>query len=110
MTENAEQRDRRRQKIMRHQGGLCFYCNQPMVVDGYGVEPRPPNQATFEHLDDKFDRARTVISTGRRVVLACHKCNNERNEARQKGIGIDELRERSGKFPMWDSGIVGTTG
>lgn len=102
---NNQARKRQRDRLMELQGGLCFHCNQPMTLDGYNDNPdhrhksAPDNQATFEHLDDKFSRLRNMPTIGRRVVLACRKCNNDRSNQTQQTIDTDELRYRSGKLP-----------
>lgn len=51
------------------QGGKCWYCQCDMILPAKGQQnPLPSNMATFEHLD----------KVGH-IVLACHKCNNERS-------------------------------
>ena len=77
------------------QGGLCYYCNQPMdLIEGHTKTP-PPHMATFEHLDDRWSPERGKHPGEFRVVLACLRCNNARNRQREAEVGIEILRERA---------------
>jgi hypothetical protein len=55
----------------------------------------PPWFATLEHLDDKWSEERGKHSGEYRVVLACWKCNNQRNTNRELNVPIEERRRRA---------------
>lgn len=79
-----ERLQRQRLRLRIEQNGLCYYCDVEMIYDGRNRGELPTNYETFEHLKDKFDPTRTDPNheNGQRVVLACHKCNNERSAER----------------------------
>ena len=86
--------------LWNRQDGLCFWCGCKMVR----LEPQakrkqfPDNACTLDHLDDKFDPERGK-KTGRRRVLACRKCNQDRGRESERRAGIAELRRRAGQSP-----------
>src|ERR1019366_9194863 len=80
---SQKKNDRRRWRF-KEQDGKCWYCTKRMELieqSSHWKNP-PPNAATFEHLDDRWslDRGKCASSgTEIRVVLACLKCNGDRN-------------------------------
>ncbi|TBE93130.1 HNH endonuclease [Rhizobium leguminosarum] len=65
----------RREAFVR-QGGLCFYCNCPMV-DG---DTRSFRKCTAEHLVARSDGGSNNASN---VVAACRYCNQTRHKRKQ---------------------------
>ena len=59
----------------------------------------PRNLCTFEHLDDRYSPERGKHSNQKRIVAACWGCNHERNKQREKEVGLETLRAKSGAFP-----------
>lgn len=77
-------------KLWRNWGGICYWCDcatyvYPILSEGGGSPPA--NQATRDHLRDRFNKRRREPVRGShdlRVVLACNSCNHER------GVKSDE--------------------
>lgn len=76
-----------RNRQMKAQGGLCFYCEQPMwLQDINGFCARHTisrNQAlslkcTAEHLVARMDGG---VDADSNIVAACHYCNQARHRA-----------------------------
>jgi hypothetical protein len=92
--------------LFKRQGGLCYWCTQPMTLDRPKRHKKSPdNMATIEHLEDKWDPLRGTFNDGKsfRRVAACHKCNNGRSNARQADSNVvskEELWRRSGRYPQ----------
>lgn len=82
----------KRDRLMRKQSGLCYYCRCKMIVMPPTHRGRlPDDAATIEHLDDRYSPERGKHFGEYRIVLACNRCNNERNKAREKEVGAAEL-------------------
>jgi hypothetical protein len=68
---------RRRENAFKEQGGLCWYCKQPMIIrtlrDG---ERAPPNLCTLEHVRPKGHPDRRADAPYRNVA-ACYDCNQK---------------------------------
>jgi len=61
--------------------GVCYWCDIPVKEynqDGQGL---PDDAATIDHLYPRQDRRKYQITE---KVLACNKCNQERNVERQR--------------------------
>lgn len=66
------------------QGMRCYYCKCKMDIQRVGPGKRQPETlATFEHLVDDWARPEGKDNSLSNIVLACFKCNNSRNSARQ---------------------------
>src|ERR1700677_1658496 len=72
-----------RNKRFDEQGGLCFWCNEPMIRDGLpGIKAQPPSLCTIEHMIDRLDPRRwdkNLPESPRRYVAACAQCNHDRS-------------------------------
>ena len=91
----------KKERQFARQDGLCFYCQKPMRIVGrqpHGTRT-PHDAATFEHLDDRSSDERGTRPHERRVVLACHQCNQRRADERTASIPLAELHARSGRYP-----------
>ena len=76
----------------------CFYCGAMTVLyNPKRGEIMSYNVATVEHLRSRNhpDRLEPNDGNTERTVLACNKCNNERNRQEELVLGIEELQERS---------------
>jgi hypothetical protein len=85
----------------------CHWCRAKLElpVYGNGVWPTAPNHATIDHLNSRLSSARhlpQIHPDESRRVLACYRCNQERNRAeivlsgKQKPLSakpLSELRE-----------------
>lgn len=60
-------------------------------------EKMPLDLATIDHLDDRLSPERGKHKGEDRTVLACWKCNNDRNREAQAAYPVEMLRERSGR-------------
>jgi hypothetical protein len=58
------------------QGGLCFWCNQPMVLTRAEPNVDDPRLMTADHHIPRY--AGGVTRPGN-IVAACYGCNNSRN-------------------------------
>ena len=71
-----------KESCQKHGTSRCFWCECELVK--YPLEKGetlPHNYATIDHLYSKLHPLRKTYPTGeRRLVLSCHKCNDERNE------------------------------
>jgi hypothetical protein len=91
----------RRKKAYHRQDGKCIWCGEEMLFIEH-IPPRimknaPDNLCTLEHLDDRYNPNRGTYPVGEiRVGASCKKCNHDYNCAREKEVGIEEIRRRSG--------------
>ncbi len=63
------------------QCGKCCYCNRHCVWEnrsGYRGALLP-DQATIEHVYSKYDLRRFAIGGNEELMMACNKCNQDRN-------------------------------
>lgn len=94
---------RRRVECWWQQGGLCWWCHKPTVLmktmKPYGR--LPANAATLDHLYSKWNPLRkTKPQHGeRRLVMACHACNNNRGRDEQLSRPIELRQQESNRFP-----------
>jgi len=59
----------------RAQGGLCYWCQAPMIL----VKTTPsdePRMMTADHLVPVYAGGQTIAGN---IVAACYQCNNTRN-------------------------------
>lgn len=99
---NSVKKRAKRDRLFSEQEGKCFYCKCQMIkVDGKHFGTNPPNLATFEHLDGRFSKERGLHQGERRVVLACHSCNQQKGREQEVSIEVLELRIRSRRLGRW---------
>lgn len=66
------------------QGMQCHYCKCHMrLVSVANGREQPDDLATFEHLVDDWAREEGKDESLDKIVLACYRCNNDRNKIRQ---------------------------
>ena len=87
---------RQRDKLFIRQQGKCHWCGEQMTNAPTGVGKIPDNQATLEHLDDRFSPLRGK-RRGRRHVAACKSCNQIRGRESEKSQPIEVLWLRSNR-------------
>lgn len=80
----------------------CHWCNIEVIFFSLKKhQVTPDNYATIDHLNTRYyKRRRQQFSSGQvqTCVLACNKCNWERNEEETQSLSIEELRYRSGYY------------
>jgi len=62
--------------------GRCYYCGRHTLMARRNklCKNPPTNRATIEHLHNKYDVRRLCTKSNTAyTVLACYKCNHERN-------------------------------
>ena len=77
----------------------CYYCGIATVLypySGDNKEPIPDNAVTLEHLDSRYNPMRGRRRGERRIVIACHKCNQKWNSIEQATVPLPELHRRAG--------------
>lgn len=91
----------RRENAFREQGGLCWYCKEPMVIRVLPRgQPAPDDTCTLEHRHPRGDPARRP-DTFKANVAACRRCNLE--EGRKHAAALEAQRRTPG-------GVVGEEG
>lgn len=79
----------------------CHWCGKPTVLilvpPGVAIGGRVFNAATIDHLRSRLDPNRQEPNSGVdiRTVLACWRCNQQRNDFEQASISVEELRRRA---------------
>lgn len=73
--DRAERDERRRRKFLK-QGGACWWCSRQMTLARNSDGTIPKRFATFEHIVRRVDGG---VGLPNNIVLACRKCNNERD-------------------------------
>lgn len=88
---------KRRHRLFRRQRGLCHWCGCQCIEPGLmdGQKGLKPNHATLDHLDDRWSMERGQHGGSiERTVMACHKCNQRRNEERLAALAKEEIQRR----------------
>jgi 5-methylcytosine-specific restriction endonuclease McrA len=66
--------------LISRQGNKCYYCSCEM-----NQTKKSPNQATVEHLIDKWSSPKHhKIECSSNLVAACYQCNNSRGAVRNR--------------------------
>lgn len=86
----------------------CHWCQQPTIiifrpqrVDGGVIKRLPvlPNEATTDHLNDRYGERPVVTDGTETTVLSCYECNHRRGQEATAARPIEELWKRSGSYP-----------
>ena len=81
--------------LVKSQDGKCHYCNCQM-----NTTKKSPNQATLEHLVDKWSSPKHIkIESLDNLVAACIECNNTRGSVRNR-IARDYYKIQASKKRM----------
>lgn len=86
----------------------CYYCNEltilptdiPDLLDLQAQGITPDNMATIEHIYTRYDTERFEENGEKKCVLACYKCNHDKEQERASLIPKEELQKRSRRFPL----------
>ena len=69
------------------QGMKCHYCRKQLnLAPGPVTGPHPHDLATFEHLVDEWSSPTGKSDLLENLVIACYKCNSDRNRHRQAEV------------------------
>ena len=81
---SKEKRDALRKRLKHKK--KCHYCGVKVIknirsnLNAFGMPKiMPPNQATIDHVYSKWDIRRFTQTGGKVIVLACNKCNQDKN-------------------------------
>jgi hypothetical protein len=106
----GQKRYERKVRLYKDQNGLCFYCHGSMFLKPRPLYPEKPNhdrhhpdEATIEHLYDRYDLEKRHSPNPNhevRRVLVCHQCNSQREIERTSAMSKEELWNRSGRKPL----------
>lgn len=78
------------------QGMKCHYCQKKMsLAAGPAKGKHPHDLATFEHLVDEWSSPTGKNDLIENIVMACYRCNADRNRYRQNEVA----RFYASKFP-----------
>lgn len=82
---------------------FCYWCSCELVLietEQHSKGPFPDNMATIDHLRPRGDRRRLERNRFNlwRRVLACRKCNAERDRKFTARRSLEELWRASGKW------------
>lgn len=86
----------------------CYYCNKittlPTDIGNLDMMQNngetPDYMATVEHLYTRYDAERFEEGGDEKCVLACYKCNHEKEIERTKLVPKEELHKRSKRYPL----------
>jgi hypothetical protein len=73
----------------------CIYCG--IEVKEYNTPPHqkiPLNQATIDHIYEKYDKRRYEVFGLHNKVLACWKCNFDRGNEKYKNLPVELRKQR----------------
>jgi hypothetical protein len=79
-------------------GGVCYWCGCQTALppSGVSVKEPPPNEATVDHLDERFSGRKGSHPNGvERTVLACRACNEARGNRMYKALPVEQRRAMS---------------
>ena len=86
----------------------CFYCHRittlptdiPNLEVLQEIGETPDFMATVEHLHTRYDPERFEEGGDEKCVLACYKCNHEKEVERTLLVPREELHKRSNRYPL----------
>lgn len=77
----------------------CHYCKQRVLITSQPNGVQRHNTATVDHVYSHNDIRRLIDNNHKKVVLACNKCNNSRNEVENQWQKEEsKIREESKSF------------
>lgn len=100
----VKQRLKHRLRRLWEKDPRCHWCGKPtfLILTPPGVDfnigKQHPKMATIDHLRSRYDSTRKERSpedNEPRTVLACHACNDKRNEEEQAQVPTEERSRRS---------------
>ena len=86
----------------------CYYCERITTLPTdildlkmlQNIGETPDYMATVEHLHTKYDPERFEEGGDEKCVLACYKCNHDKEAERTKMVPKEELHKRSNRYPL----------
>jgi len=86
---------RKRLRMFIRQGGKCYWCGEKMFFSlGIGGTCHD-DEATIEHLDDRYSPERGQHPNEWRVHASHYRCNRAYAQKCTAEVDIEELRRRS---------------
>jgi hypothetical protein len=87
---------------------LCHYCFKQTQLptdfpDLLSLQKKgitPDNMATVEHIYTRYEPERFEEGGEDKCVLACYKCNKDREREVSSKLSKEELQEKSNRFPI----------
>lgn len=80
---------RQRVRLFQEQEGLCYWCDEPMVMpERYASGPQPDNYCTVDHLRHRSNPGRREPNRRgeQRRVAACALCNRTRGDVVNRAL------------------------
>jgi len=100
----TQEKKRKRLRKLWEENPNCHWCGEPTFlieyppVDNFKIGPQHPKMATIDHLHSRYDSERGKHKGEIQTVLACHACNDKRNEKEQAAVPKEELTRRGKAF------------
>jgi hypothetical protein len=95
---------RKRRNKLFQEDPHCHWCGRELILPEECKQDKqnwqPDNMATIDHLRSRFsiNRQEPNHTKETRLVLACYRCNEVRNDQEQATISIEELHRRAGQI------------
>lgn len=108
---NAQIRRRRRvARLAEHQSGLCFYCDEPMILlDPKGVfssqEGNEPDVASEDHF---IARSLGGSNNTYNLVIAHRQCNSEKGRGQPEEHLVEKLQTLNGRRGLTAPDVPGS--
>lgn len=100
---------RRRTKLW-NESSACRWCGVETILPEelarrYGDANRAPydvaqRMATIEHVNSRLSGRYQTYGGEETLTLFCRRCNNRRGAIELKSLPIEEVRARSGQYPL----------
>ena len=103
MSTGGTKQRRRQRQAMWAKNPHCLFCGEKTdIIKAVRHSTEPSNMAVLLHLITKLmpGRFNGNPQGPRRNVIACRKCADDYGNRIQAGLPIEELWQRSGRFPM----------
>lgn len=104
MSGSGQRNRKKRARLFELQGGICFWCKLPMrLLDttGQNLSHQPKDMCTLDHLEPRWHPERGTHAGNYRLVAACFKCNNTRDQELHRLIPRELLhRASAGERPI----------
>lgn len=76
--------------ILKDQGGVCYYCCHVVFLSKGNVRKAGERIATIDHIIPKAEKGSNAKAN---LVVACRKCNQERNQERFETFLLRKFKE-----------------
>lgn len=92
----------KRRRALFNKDPHCHWCGIEVVWYDKDGGTMPENGATIDHLRSRLNPERRRKADGEQTVLACSKCNQQRNRQEELALSPEELRARCSNHPAPD--------